>query len=73
MKNEKLQDLSRQYWDALDRQDYEWADFIDSCLEREGVARLPLEELCAVEWLDCKIADLQQATAREMVSLGYGK
>lgn len=32
-----------------------------------------LEELCSVEWLDSKIADLQQATAREMVSLGYGK
>ena len=44
MKNEKLQDLSRQYLDALDRQDYEWADFIDSCLEREGVERLPLEQ-----------------------------
>lgn len=45
MKNEKLQDLSRQYWNALDRQDYEWADFIDSCLEREGLERLPLEQI----------------------------
>lgn len=40
----KLHDLSCQYWDALDRQDYDWADFIDSCLEREGLERLPKED-----------------------------
>lgn len=44
MTKEKLQDLSRQYWNALDLQDYEWADFIDSCLEFEGMKRLPLEQ-----------------------------
>ena len=44
MKNEKLQDLSRQYWEAIARQDYEWSDYIDCCLEREGVARLPRED-----------------------------
>ena len=44
IKYNELHDLSCQYWDALDRQDYECADYIDCCLEREGVARLPRED-----------------------------
>jgi hypothetical protein len=40
----ELHDLSCQYWEAIARQDYEWSDFIDSCLEREGVERLPRED-----------------------------
>ena len=40
----KLHDLSCQYWDALDQGCPKYADFIDSCLEREGVARLPRED-----------------------------
>ena len=44
IKYNELHDLSCQYWDALDRQDYDWSDYIDSCLEREGVERLPRED-----------------------------
>jgi len=44
MKYNELHDLSCQYWDALDREDYEWTDFIDSCLERESAERLPRED-----------------------------
>ena len=32
--------FSRQYWEALDQMDYEWADFFASCLEIRGLAIL---------------------------------
>ena len=40
----ELHDLSCQYWEALDRQDYEWSDYIDSCLERDGLERIARED-----------------------------
>ena len=33
-------EFSRQYWEALDQMDYEWADFLASCLEFRGLALL---------------------------------
>jgi hypothetical protein len=43
IQHEQLQ-FSRQYWEALDRMDYEWADFIASCLEVRGLTRLEKSE-----------------------------
>jgi hypothetical protein len=40
----KLHDLSCQYWQAIDRQDYEWSDYLDHCFERDGLERLTKEE-----------------------------
>ena len=42
--NDKIK-LSRDYWNALDNMDYEWADFIESCLEVRGLQRISKEEL----------------------------
>lgn len=43
IQHEQLQ-FSRQYWEAIDCMDYEWADFIASCLEVRGLTRLEKSE-----------------------------
>ena len=44
MRYNEIHKLSCQYWEALDALDYEWVDFIDSCLNREGEKPLPRED-----------------------------
>ena len=48
-------------WEALDRQDYEWSDYIDSCLERDGLERIARE--------DCQeaILDLSPLERNQMI------
>ena len=42
--NDQLK-LSLDYWNAIDNMDYEWADFMESCLEVRGLRRISKEEL----------------------------
>ena len=51
MKYYEIHKLSCEYWEALDALDYEWAEFLDSCLAREGETRLPRED-CEEPTLD---------------------
>ena len=44
MKYYEIHKLSCEYWEALDALYYEWAEFLDSCLAREGETRLPRED-----------------------------
>ncbi|MDB4314517.1 hypothetical protein N9955_00660 [bacterium] len=39
-RQKRIQELSRQYWEALAEMDYAWADFYDSALEMMGAKPL---------------------------------